>query len=101
MRRNLLPLRISNVFEKEKDHIEERMEKTEAVSDQRIGYFQGRGYDAAATCLRRAEIGMFGYIRRRPKWGEFHPELRRWLKELCGNLAGESRKLLVDGVTRA
>ena len=45
------------------------MEKTEAVIDQLIGYFQGREYDAAATCLRWAKIGMFGYIRRWLKWG--------------------------------
>ena len=45
------------VSEEEKEYIEERMEKTEAVIDQLIGYFQGRGYDAAATCLRRAKSG--------------------------------------------
>lgn len=77
------------------------MEKTKAAIDQLVGYFQGRGYDAAATCLRRAKIGMFGYIRRRLKWGLISPGASKWLKELCGNLAGESRKLLMDGVAGA
>ncbi|NMA23584.1 MAG: hypothetical protein GX938_08800 [Spirochaetales bacterium] len=52
------------VSEKEKDDIEERMEKTESAIDQLIGYFDGHGYEAAATYMRRAKIGMFGYIRR-------------------------------------
>ncbi len=39
------------VSEEEKDYIEERKGKSEAVINRLIGYFQGRGYDAAATCL--------------------------------------------------
>ena len=58
-------------------------------------------FKAAATYLRRAKIGMIGYIRHWLKWGLISPGLHRWLKELCGNSAGESRKLLMDGVTRA
>ena len=49
----------------EKDDIEERMEKTEPGIDQLIRYFEGHGYEAAATYMRRAEIRIVGYIRRR------------------------------------
>ena len=49
------------------------MEKTEAAIDQLIGYFQGHGYEAAATYMRRAKIGMFGYVRRWLKWGLIAP----------------------------
>ena len=45
------------------------MEKTEAAIDQLIGYFQGHGYEAAATYMRRAKIGRFGYISRWLTWG--------------------------------
>ena len=39
----LLQEDFKSVSEEEKDYIEERMEKPEAVIDQLIGYFQGRG----------------------------------------------------------
>ena len=46
-----------SVSEQEKSDIEARMEKTEAAIDQLIGYFQGHGYEVAATYMRRAKIG--------------------------------------------
>ena len=62
-----------SVSEQKKSDIEARMEKTEAAIDQLIGYFQGHGYEVAATYMRRAKIGMFGYVRRWLKWGLISP----------------------------
>ena len=81
------------VSEEEKDYIEERMEKTEAVIDQLIGYFQGRGYEAAATYLRRAKIGMFGYIRRWLKWGLISPRASSMVERVMRELGRRIKKI--------
>ena len=44
------------------------LEKAERAIDKLIGYFDGCGYSTAATYIRRAKYGMFGYIRRWLKW---------------------------------
>ena len=60
------------------------------------GCFDGCGYTTAATYIRRAKLGMFGYIRRWLKWGLISPRAssmvergmrepgRRLKKTACG-----------------
>ena len=81
--------------------IEERMEKTETAIDQLIGYFEGHGYEAAATYMHRAKIGMFGYIRRWLKWGLISPRASSMVERVMRNSDAESRRLLTNGVTKA
>jgi len=81
------------VSEKEKDDIEERMEKTESAIDQLIGYFDGHGYEAAATYMRRAKIGMFGYIRRWLKWGLISPRASSMVERVMRELGRRIKKI--------
>ena len=81
------------VSEKEKDDIEERMEKTESAIDQLIGYFDGHGYEAAATYMRRAKIGMFGYIRRWLKWGLISPRASSMVERIMRELGRRIKKI--------
>ncbi len=81
------------VSEQEKDDIEERMEKTEAAIDQLIGYLQGHGYEAAATYMRRAKIGMFGYIRRWLKWGLIFPRASSMVERVMRELGRRIKKI--------
>ena len=69
------------------------MEKTEAVIDQLIGYFHRRGCDAAATCLRRAKIGMFGYIRRWLEWGLISPRASSMVEKVMRELGRRIKKI--------
>ena len=69
------------------------MEKTEAIIDQLIKYFQERGYDAAATCLRRAKIGMFGYICRWLKWGLTFPRASSMVEKVMRELGRRIKKI--------
>ena len=82
-----------DVSEKEKDDIEERMEKTESAIDQLIGYFDGHGYEAAATYMRRAKIGMFGYIRRWLKWGLISPRASSMVERVMRELGRRIKKI--------
>lgn len=81
------------VSEKEKDDIEERMEKTESAIDQLIDYFDGHGYEAAATYMRRAKIGMFGYIRRWLKWGLISPRASSMVERVMRELGRRIKKI--------
>ena len=81
------------VSEKEKDDIEERMEKTESAIDQLIGYLDGHGYEAAATYMRRAKIGMFGYIRRWLKWGLISPRASSMVERVMRELGRRIKKI--------
>jgi len=81
------------VSEKEKDDIEERMEKTELAIEQLIGYFEGHGYDTAATYMRRAKIGMFGYVRRWLKWGLISPRASSMVERVMRELGRRIKKI--------
>lgn len=69
------------------------MEKTEATIDQLIGYLQGHGYEAAATYMRRAKIGIFGYIRRWQKWGMISPRAPSMIERGMRELGRRIRKI--------
>jgi len=81
------------VSEQEKSDIEERMEKTEAAIDKLIGYLDGRGYAAAATYMRRAKIGMFGYVRRWLKWGLISPRASSMVERVMRELGRRIKKI--------
>ena len=81
------------VSEQEKNDIEERMEKTEAAIDQLIGYLDGRGYVAAATYMRRAKIGMFGYVRRWLRWGLISPRASSMVERVMRELGRRIKKI--------
>lgn len=81
------------VSEQEKSDIEERMEKTEMVIDKLIGYLAGKGYDTAANYLRRAKIGMFGYIRRWLKWGLVSPRASSMVERVMRELGRRIKKI--------
>lgn len=82
-----------HVSEAEKEDVEERMEKTEAAIDQLISYLNGHGYDAAATYIRRAKIGMFGYIRRWLKWGLISPRASSMVERVMRELGRRIKKI--------
>jgi hypothetical protein len=69
------------------------MERAEAAIDQLIRYFQGRGYEAAASYMRRAKIGMFGYIRRWLKWGLISPRASSMVERVMRELGRRIKKI--------
>jgi len=81
------------VSEAEKDEIEERMEKAEAVVDKLIAYLDGAGYEAAVTYLRRAKYGMFGYVRRWLKWGLISPRASSMVERVMRELARRIKRI--------
>ena len=81
------------VSEQEKSDIEERMEKAELAIDKLIGYFDGCGYNTAATYIRRAKIGMFGYIRRWLKWGLLSPRASSMVERVMRELGRRLKKI--------
>ena len=81
------------VSEQEKDDIEERMEKTERAIDLLVGYLEGRGYEAAATYMRRAKIGMFGYIRRWLRWGLISPRASSMVERVMREIGRRIKKI--------
>ena len=80
------------VSEQEKNDIEERMEKAELAIDKLIGYFDGCGYATAATYIRRAKFGMFGYIRRWLKWGLISPRASSMVERVMRELGRRLKK---------
>ena len=80
------------VSEQEKSDIEERMEKAEFAIDKLIGYFDGCGYATAATYIRRAKFGMFGYIRRWLKWGLISPRASSMVERVMRELGRRLKK---------
>lgn len=81
------------VSELEKNEIEERMEKAEAVIDKLISYLDGSGYEAAVTYLRRAKHGMFGYVRRWLKWGLICPRASSMVERVMRELARRIKRI--------
>lgn len=81
------------VSEAEKDEIEARMEKAEAVVDRLIAYLDGAGYEAAVTYLRRAKHGMFGYVRRWLKWGLICPRASSMVERVMRELARRIKRI--------
>ena len=80
------------VSEQKKSDIEERMEKAELAIDKLIGYFDGCGYSTAATYIRRAKLGMFGYIRRWLKWGLISPRASSMVERVMRELDRRLKK---------
>ena len=80
------------VSEQKKSDIEERMEKAELAIDKLIGYFDGCGYSTAATYIRRAKLGMFGYIRRWLKWGLISPRASSMVERVMRELGRRLKK---------
>ncbi|MBO7327460.1 MAG: hypothetical protein J6W00_01645 [Lentisphaeria bacterium] len=60
--------------------------------DKLIGYFDGCGYNTAATYLRRAKTGMFGYIRRWLKWGLISPRASSMVERVMRELVRRLKK---------
>ena len=91
------------VSEQEKSDIEDRMGKAELAIDKLIGYFDSCGYGTAATYIRRAKCGMFGYIRRWLKWGLISPRassmVERVMRELGRRLKKTAYKWSDKGAT--
>ena len=81
------------VSEQEKSDIEEHMEKTEAAIDKLIDYLDGRGYITAATYIRRAKFGMFGYVRRWLKWGLISPRASSMVERVMRELGRRIKKI--------
>ena len=81
------------VSEQDKSDIEERMEKTESAIEQLINYLDGRGYKSAATYLRRAQIGMFGYVRRWLKWGLVSPRASSMVERVMRAIGRRIKKI--------
>ena len=81
------------VSEQKKSDIEERMENTERVIDKLIGYLNGRGYGVAATYIRRAKQGMFGYVRRWLKWGIIAPRASSMIERVMRELARRIKRI--------
>ena len=81
------------VSEQEKSDIEERMENTERVIDKLVEYLDGHGYPVAATYIRRAKRGMFGYIRRWLKWGLISPRASSMVERVMRELARRIKKI--------
>ena len=80
------------VSEQEKNDIEERMEKAELAIDKLIRYIGGCGYATAATYIRRAKFGMFGYIRRWFKWGLISPRASSMVERVMRELGRRLKK---------
>ena len=68
------------------------MEKAELAIDKLIGYFDGCGYATAATYIRRAKFGMFGYIRRWLKWGLISPRASPMVERVMRELGRRLKK---------
>lgn len=81
------------VSEKEKDEIEERMEKTEVAIDQLIGYLNIQGYATAANYMQRAKMGMFGYVRRWLKWRLVSPRASSMVERVMRELGRRIKKI--------
>lgn len=60
--------------------------------DKLIGYFDGCGYSTAATYIRRAKLGMFGYIRRWLKWGLISPRASSMVERVMRELGRRLKK---------
>ena len=81
------------VSEQEKHGIEVRMEKAEAAIDKLIDHLDGQGYIAAATYMRRAKTGMFGYVRRWLKWGLISPRASSMVERVMRELGRRIKKI--------
>ena len=60
--------------------------------NQLIGYVDGSGCTTAATYIRRAKIGMFGYIRRWLKWGLISPRASSMVERVMRELGRRLKK---------
>ncbi len=87
------------VSDKEKHDIEERMKASEAAIARLIGYLDACGYSTADGYLRRAEIGMFGYIRRWLKWGLISPRASSMVERVMLEPGRRIKSSLTAGAT--
>lgn len=81
------------VNDEDKAALWKRMSSAEHEVLQLIAELEGRGYAAAATYLRRAREGMFGYVRRWLKWGLVSPKASSMVERTMRAIAQRIKKI--------
>ena len=81
------------VCEKEKDDIEEQMERTEGLINKLIYYLNSKSYTKAAYYLENAKKSMFGYVRRWLKTGLICPRASSMIERVMRELGRRLKKV--------
>lgn len=81
------------VEESRKDEIEKRMKEAEEAVTKLIAFLDQKQYTTAATYLRNAKKGMFGYVRRWLKWGIACPRASSMIERVMRELGRRLKKI--------